>query len=105
MGSDTSKYGILGGLRVCFIAGTLGQGGAERQLFYMLQAMRAQGTPLRVLSLTQGEFWEQRIRALGVPVVWVGERTSRLARLCRIVKELAPDRPDVLQSSHFYTNP
>lgn len=97
--------GILCGLRISFIAGTLGQGGAERQLFYILQAMCAQGTTLRLLSLTRGEFWEERIRVLGVPVVWVGERTSRLARLFRIVKELAPYRPDVVQSSHFFTNP
>jgi len=95
---------VFRGLHVCFIAGTLGPGGAERQLFYMLRALHAAGASLEVLSLTQGEFWEEPIRALGVPVIWVGRRPSRLARLCRITREIARNRPDVIQSSHFYTN-
>jgi len=94
----------LRGLRICFITGTLGQGGAERQLFYMLRALHAAGATLRVLCLTQGEFWEEPIRALGVPVTWVGRNSSRLGRLWRIVKEINRDRPDLIQSSHFYTN-
>src|SRR6266849_3719013 len=51
----------LAGLRVCFIAGTLGQGGAERQLYYFVRALRNSGSRVRVLSLGQGEFWESKI--------------------------------------------
>lgn len=94
----------LSKLKVCFLAGTLGQGGAERQLFYMLSALRAQGTDVRLLSLTRGEFWEPQIMKLGVPVTWVGERESKRCRLTRIVEELRRHRPAILQSQHFYTN-
>jgi len=94
----------LSGLKVCFLAGTLGQGGAERQLFYLLQALCQAGAMPRLLSLTQGEFWEGKIRSLGVSVTYVGESTSRWKRLARIVKELRDDRPDILQSQHFFTN-
>jgi glycosyltransferase involved in cell wall biosynthesis len=94
----------LDGLRVTFLAGTLGQGGAERQLFYIVQALRRSGSDVRVLCLTQGEFWEDRIRALNVPVSFAGQSSWRLARLARIVAELRARRPDVLQSQHFYTN-
>lgn len=94
----------LAQMQVCFLAGTLGQGGAERQLFYLLKALRQSGANVRLLCLTQGEFWEQPIRELGVEVSWVGRAASKTARLRRIVAELRARRPDVLQSQHFYTN-
>ena len=94
----------LTNLKICFIAGTLGQGGAERQLYYILRALRQSGASLRVLSLTRGEFWEQKIRELGIQVTYVGQRGSKLLRLSRIVAALREQRPDVLQSQHFYTN-
>ena len=89
---------------MCFIAGTLGQGGAELQLYHVLRALRENGARPCVLSLTRGEFWEDRIRALGVPVMWVGQRASRMGRLAKIVRVLRRDRPELLQSQHFYTN-
>jgi glycosyltransferase involved in cell wall biosynthesis len=90
------------GLKVCFIAGTLAKGGAERQLYYMLRALRQNGACPRVLCFKPGEFWETPIRELRVPVTCVGR--SRLGRLRQIVRELRDDPPDVLQSAHFYTN-
>lgn len=94
----------LYGRRVCFIAGTLGQGGAERQLYYILAALQEHGARPRVLCLTAGEFWEARIRALGVPVQYVGASASRLRRLVRIIANLRAEPADVVQSQHFYTN-
>lgn len=94
----------LSQLRVCFLAGTLGQGGAERQLFYLLKTLREQGATVQLLSLTRGEFWEAPIAELGVDVRWVGQPESRLARLVRIIREVKAFRPDILQSQHFYTN-
>jgi glycosyltransferase involved in cell wall biosynthesis len=94
----------LSGLRVCFIAGTLGQGGAERQLYYMLKTLCEQEAIVHVLSLSQGEFWEEKIRTLGIPVAWVGQSDAKLVRLFRILTALRDNPPDVLQSQHFYTN-
>ena len=94
----------LTGLKVCFVAGTLGQGGAERQLYYMLRALKEHGAVPRVLSLTKDEYWEDRIRALGVPVTWVGQTHSRLQRLRAIIREIRREPAEILQSQHFYTN-
>ncbi|MFO0504746.1 MAG: glycosyltransferase [Acidobacteriota bacterium] len=94
----------LDGLRVAFLAGTLGQGGAERQLIHMLKALRPQGTQLTVLSLTRGEHWEDPIRELGIPVIWVGESALPLLRLRRVIAELGRLRPQILQSCHCFTN-
>ena len=94
----------LANLKVCFIAGTLGQGGAERQLYYIVRALWQSGARLRVLSLTRGEFWEKKIQELGIPVTWVGQQSSKLLRLTRIVAALREQAPDIIQSQHFYTN-
>ncbi len=94
----------LSQLKVCFLAGTLGQGGAERQLYHILQALRQSGARPRVLCLGQNEFWEDRIQALGVAVIRVGEAKSKLGRLFRILAELRQDAPEIIQSQHFYLN-
>jgi glycosyltransferase involved in cell wall biosynthesis len=94
----------LSKLRICYVAGSLGQGGAERQLFYALRGLQQSGAAPRVLCLEHGAFWEQPIKELGIPVTWVGQDSSRLKRLFRIRKELATHPADILQSQHFYTN-
>jgi glycosyltransferase involved in cell wall biosynthesis len=93
----------LDGLKVTFLAATLGHGGAERQLFYILRALRRAGALPRLIAFTQGEFWEGPIRELGVPVVTLPDG-SPLARLHGLVRALRQDRPDVLQSQHFHAN-
>jgi glycosyltransferase involved in cell wall biosynthesis len=94
----------LSKLEVCFLAGTLGRGGAERQLTYMLCALGRAGASTRVLCLTRGEPFEHEIKALGVSVEWVGASGSRPARLYRIIQALRRRPADILQSVHFYTN-
>lgn len=94
----------LKGLKIAFVAGTLGQGGAERQLYLLCRLLRDAGAEIRVLSLTKGEFWEEKIRGLQVPVVWVGRRTHKIARILAIRKALKQMRPAICQSQHFYTN-
>jgi glycosyltransferase involved in cell wall biosynthesis len=99
-----SPSNVLSGLRVCFLAGTLGQGGAERQLFYLLQALKNSGSDITLLSLTRGEYWEEPIRKLGIPVQWVGRSRSRLVRLFAVIKAARALKPEVIQSQHFYAN-
>jgi glycosyltransferase involved in cell wall biosynthesis len=94
----------LSKLKICYLAGTLGQGGAERQLFYAIQALRRCGTSVRVLSLDHGGFWQAPIQQLGARVTCIGQARSRFKRVCRIVKALKSEPADILQSQHFYTN-
>lgn len=92
-------------LKVCFLVGTLGRGGAERQLVYMLHALKkTDEVSLRVLCLTKGESFEKEIKALGVPLEFVGGSRFRTAKLWQIVKAIRHEQPDIIQSSHFYTN-
>ena len=94
----------LASLRICFLAGTLGQGGAERQLFYILSTLRQSGCHPYLLSLSQGEFWEDKIRALGIPIYWVGRHKSKPLRLLNILNVVRHLPLDIFQSQHFYTN-
>ncbi|NLC57696.1 MAG: glycosyltransferase family 4 protein [Armatimonadetes bacterium] len=104
VGVRSSTTVDLSRLSVCFLAGTLGQGGAERQLFYIVQCLRQQGARVQVLCLSQGEYYEAPIRALGVPVRWVGSHHSRLVRALTIIRALRGQDVDVVQSQHFYMN-
>ncbi len=103
-GRSYSPMPDLASLRVCFLAGTLGRGGAERQLVYMLRALQGVGISTSVLCLTHGESFESEITKLGVPLKWVGARESPFLRLRRIVRALRDESVDILQSVHFYTN-
>jgi glycosyltransferase involved in cell wall biosynthesis len=94
----------LRGMRICLLTGTLGQGGAERQLFYIASALKSAEAQVQVLSLTSGEMWESRLQAIGVPVKFVGASASRLVRLFAITKAVRDFRPAIVQSQHFYTN-
>lgn len=91
-------------MKVCFLVGTLGRGGAERQLFFMLRAIQTRGIEPNVLCLTRGEAYEREIKSLGIPVEWIGETKNPWLRLLKIIKALRKIKPDIVQSSHFYTN-
>ncbi len=91
-------------MRVCFVAGTLGRGGAERQLVYMLRALKLEGIEIKLLCLTRGEALEDDVKNLGVDVQWVGASGNRIQRLRNITNAVREYKADVIQSSHFYTN-
>lgn len=91
-------------MRVCFIAGTLGRGGAERQLLFMLESLAERKVELKLLSLTRGEAFETEVKQLGIDVEWVGRSERRLKRAFQVARSAAGWSADVIQSSHFYTN-
>ena len=74
--------------RVAFLAGTLGQGGAEKQLVYMALALHRVGVPVRVLCLGSGEHHAAALAARGIPPVPVGRHRSPPARLVAIAAAL-----------------
>ena len=63
----------LARLNICFVAGTLGQGGAERQLYYILQTLCRRGAQTRLLCLTH---------LVGVLLLQFRELLLVLARRC-----------------------
>ncbi len=94
----------LQGFEIAFVAGTLGRGGAERQLFHHVKILREIGAKVKVYCLSQGEYWEGPIMDLGVPVVCFGQSSSRRARLRSLLAALRAEPMQVIQSQHFFTN-
>jgi len=91
-------------LRVALLAGTLGQGGAEKQLFYATRALRQSDVGVRVYSLRRGEFYDAPLRALDATPIWIGRYESPVLRLGAFVHALRRYRPHVIQSTHFFGN-
>ncbi|MFN0279988.1 MAG: glycosyltransferase [Pyrinomonadaceae bacterium] len=91
-------------MKVGFLAGTLGRGGAERQLVYMLQALQNEGIQTRVLCLTKGEAFEKEIRDLGIDIDFVGSSQNNFIRLGNIILNIKKNSLDIIQSAHFFTN-
>lgn len=90
--------------KITFLAGTLGTGGAERQLFYLISNLRKEGYSVSVICLTQNEFWEKSIMDLGVDIHFVGSSSNRLKRLYYVYRAAKRIKPNLLYSFHFYTN-
>jgi glycosyltransferase involved in cell wall biosynthesis len=91
-------------LRVAFVVGNLGLGGAEKQLVYMARALHEANIEVRVYSLTQGDFYDSALQAIGIQPIWIGQHANTLMRLAALTIALRQFRPHVLQSAHFYTN-
>jgi glycosyltransferase involved in cell wall biosynthesis len=90
---------------VAFIAGSLGPGGAEKQLVYMVRALQEKGAEVQVYCLPKGEYYEQALDAMGVRVSWVGQRKNWLIRIASIAAKMRRFRPHIVQSTHFFANP
>jgi glycosyltransferase involved in cell wall biosynthesis len=91
-------------LRLAFICGHLGHGGAERQLFYMVRALIGLGATVRVYTLYREGLYAERLAGLGCPPIWVGQKSDPPRRVWRLAGQLRKDRIDILQSSHTFTN-
>lgn len=91
-------------LRVALLAGTLGPGGAEKQLVYMARALAEAGVSVRVYCLTAGERYEQELCRRGLRPICVGGVGHPVLRLGALLRRLGGFRPHVVQSAHFFTN-
>lgn len=81
-------------LRVAYVIGELGKGGAEWQLYALLRGLDRSRFQPRVFALATGGYWADPIRALGVTVEELEHRGSadvrRLGRLRRALRRFAP---------------
>lgn len=92
-----------GSLRVAIIAGSLGQGGAEKQAFYLARALRHARIGVHLFTLTRGERLEPWFAEAGIPVTWVG-RFHVPIRPIDMALAIRRFRPHVVQAAHYFTN-
>lgn len=91
-------------LRLVLLAGTLSQGGAEKQLVYVVRALKEMGVAVHLFSLTRGEYYEANLDSIGLHPIWVGRSSNPLIRLLVITHLAANFHPHIIQAWHFYTN-
>jgi glycosyltransferase involved in cell wall biosynthesis len=91
-------------LRVALLAGSLTQGGAEKQLLYMARALQQRHVGVAVFTLTRGEFYEAALAACGLPPTWIGQRGNPLLRTVEFARRLRAFRPHLVQATHFFAN-
>jgi glycosyltransferase involved in cell wall biosynthesis len=90
-------------LRIAFLAGMLGQGGAEYQLYFIIKTLCELGCRPDVYTFSQGEFWETPIRDMGIKVISITEH-GRISRVVKLVGYIKQGNYDYIHSQHFYTN-
>jgi glycosyltransferase involved in cell wall biosynthesis len=98
-----------GRLRVAVIAASLDfdsgrMGGAEKQAYYMLRALREAGIDVRIYSLDPHEAHQEAVRRMGVELMHFGRLPGLPLRLMNLLAKLRRFRPHVVQSVHAYTN-
>lgn len=92
--------------RLLYLVGQLGLGGLEHQLFCLIQSMdrRRYQPVVAVWGSSANDYHAREIRALDVPVVDLGTKPTRLAKLQALRRLVSDLRPEVIHSYSFYTN-
>lgn len=91
-------------MKIAFLVGTLGQGGAEKQLFLLATELKKKGEEVLIYSLTKGEFWWKRLEESGIKTIYIGDSLSKIKRLISIYQKVKTFQPHILYSFHFYTS-
>lgn len=90
-------------MKLLFVTGTLGKGGAEKQLFYLCRLLKSNNHEIKVLSFTSREYYEEKIRDLGIDVQNITPSKNKLLKLYQIFKHVNEYKPNVIYGFHFYT--
>jgi glycosyltransferase involved in cell wall biosynthesis len=91
-------------MKVLFIAGTLGQGGAENQLFLLAKSLKCNNTDVVIISLTKGEYWEEILINNDIKVINLELNLNRMMKLVQIINITKVEKPDIIYSFHFFTS-
>ena len=91
-------------MRIGFVAGTLGQGGAEKQLFLLALELKRKGHKVFVASLLEGEFWHRRLIDSGVETYSIGKYASKIQKLVRLNNWRITNKIEIIYAFHFYVS-
>jgi glycosyltransferase involved in cell wall biosynthesis len=70
----------------------------------MARALRAVGADVRIYCPYRGEYYESKLVAQNIPVIWLGACANGAVRFLRLAAKLLRFRPHVIQSAHFHMN-
>ncbi len=84
-------------IKICYVIGQLGKGGAEKQLFELVKGIDRKRFHPIVISFCQGEYWSREIKKLNTQVLELKKNKMKLSRLfvltnlLRLLKSVKPD--------------
>jgi glycosyltransferase involved in cell wall biosynthesis len=93
-------------MRLLFLSTTMGMGGADQQLLTMVEALRARGHEVMIVSLTPLGPMGLEARQLGIATESLGMRrgVADPRGLVRLARRVRSWRPDVLHSHMVHAN-
>jgi len=92
-------------IKVCYIIGQLGKGGAERQIYELVKGLNRQSFEPVVISLSQGGYWGRKIQKLNIQVIELQRSKNReLTRLFKLTKLLKVTKPNIIHAYMFSAN-
>ena len=90
---------------ICFIAGTLQRGGAEKQFYLIIQILLQKEYKVKLIYFAnKKEYWHSPLEKLGVEV-FIIQLKNRLRRLLELKEISKKFKFDYVQAIHFYMNP
>jgi len=89
--------------KILFLAYNLRQGGAERQLYYILRLLLQLGFNPTVVTFKEDGFWEGIIKSTGTEVKLINSQ-NKLDRLIKLIKFVYGEKYDFIHSQQFGLN-
>jgi glycosyltransferase involved in cell wall biosynthesis len=86
------------------VIGQLVRGGAERQLIYTADALKAHGWSQVIVTFNTGDAWESVVEASGIPLWRVQPHPNKLWRLVQFYRLVQRWRPQIIHSWSRHTN-
>jgi len=91
-------------LSVVYISGTLGLGGAERELVNQIKALLPLGVSISVINIGNEQNFKDEILNLGAEIYQIKHDLSKIHKLILIIRLIYKLQPSIIHSQHFYTN-
>jgi glycosyltransferase involved in cell wall biosynthesis len=94
------------GHSIVFIIGQLGQGGSEKQLYFLARELIWRGWRVMVINLNPGavDIWVAPLEQVGISVYSLSRSRSQMERLVAITSILKREKPLIVHSWSFYAN-
>ena len=90
--------------KIIHLIGQMERGGAERQLLYLAKELKDRGWEQVVVTLNPGQPWDALVTEMGIPLVCIPRRSSRLLRLLQLSRIVRREQPAVIHSWSNHTN-
>lgn len=95
---------MSGGEKIVHLIGQMERGGAERQLLYLVQELKNRGWDQVVITFNPGQPWDALVTQMGIRLIAVERRSSRLLRLFQLSRLVRRERPALVHSWSNHTN-